>query len=85
MFIHCVYFEIKLFLFLFLTHATYTMKPNATHATPHTKINTCNAIQQMKCNPYYLCSCMSVSVYSCMDEYVYECIAVHESMGPMDA
>ena len=42
---HCVYFEIKLLSFLFLTHATYTMKPNAMQLIQHNtqKSNTCKA------------------------------------------
>ena len=45
MFMHCVYFKIKLYLFLFLTDATYTMNPNAMQLVPHNtqKSNTCNA------------------------------------------
>ena len=75
-------------MFIFITHATYTMKPNtmqlmqhntqkATHAMPHMKRNPCHL--------YHLCSCMGVWVYSCMGEYVYKCIAIHRCMGAMDA
>ena len=61
---HCVYFEIKLFLFLFLTHATYTMNPNAMQLMQHNtqKSNTCNTTHEMQPMPPILI----MQLYGCL-------------------
>ena len=74
---YCVYFEIKLF--LFLTHATYTMKPNAMQLMQHTKKQhmQCkimpHAIQHMKCNPHEP-YCMGCTLHGLHTAWVAHCM-----------
>ena len=85
MFMHYVHFKIKLYLFLFLTDATYTMKqytmkPNAMQLVQHNtqKSNTCNTIQHTK-KQHMQCNTTHVMLPILLMQ-LFGCIAVRMNM-----